>query len=101
MKVGESNEDFISDSPAQPLRCLPRVGDQGAVGDSDDLSGEIHLNQLALGGGGEGTEGKGWKGVGDIEGEGRDWRESWEEGTEVDWSTWRTRFVSCGGRADL
>lgn len=46
MKVGESNEDFISDSPAQ----ISRVGDQGAVGDSDDLSGEIHLNQLALGG---------------------------------------------------
>lgn len=49
------------------------------MGDSDDLSGEIHLNRLALGGVEEGAEEEGPRGRGDVVGEGRDWRKGGRE----------------------
>lgn len=47
------------------------MGDQGTVGNSDDLCGEIHLIQLELGGGERGAEAEGQNGMGDIVGERR------------------------------
>lgn len=107
MGVAESNEEFVSDSPAWPLRCLPwgrrsrRSG--GLVGECRMVSlGEIHLIQLALWGRPEKSRERDREVWGTLwERRGRLAAKQGEKGVEVDRRSWKTRTVVCEGKAGL